>query len=342
MTEERGELMKSFCPHCEKETSATSVLAQLEYTIKGVDVSVEAPLIKCDVCKNEFENPEMGQDVAELALRAYRKEVGLLSPEEIKTFRKSLGLTQHELSELLGWGGATLSRYENGALQDEAHDRAMRMIMEPDALLGVIENNPSLLSQEKRDHLVKKLNTKENAESAYRNFFRQFLTDYQADINSGYRRFDAKKFFAMVLHFCRDSGIPKTKLNKLLWYSDFLSFKHNTVSISGTKYAHLPFGPCPDNYDIFIAYLTDIEKSLTVMEQSSGVYSWEVLVSAGTPDYSLFTNGEIHVLSSVAKFFEDKSASEICDISHDERGFQETSDGQIISYDFADGLVAVV
>jgi putative zinc finger/helix-turn-helix YgiT family protein len=333
--------MKSFCPHCEKETSATSVLAQLEYTIKGVDVSIEAPLIKCDVCENEFESPEMGHDVAELALRAYRKEVGLLSPEEIKVFRKSLGLTQHELSELLGWGGATLSRYENGALQDEAHDRAMRMIMEPDALLGIIENNPGLLSQEKRGRLVEKLKTRENAESAYRGFFKRFLTDYQADINSGYRRFDAKKFFAMVLHFCRDSGIPKTKLNKLLWYSDFLSFKHNTVSISGTKYAHLPFGPCPDNYDVFIAYLTDIDKSLSVVEQSSGIYSWEVLVSSCTPDYSLFTNSEIHVLSSVAKFFEDKSANEICDISHGERGFQETSDGQIISYDFADGLVGV-
>ncbi len=333
--------MNSFCPHCEKETSATSVLAQLEYTIKGVDVSIEAPLIKCDVCENEFENPEMGQDVAELALRAYRKEVGLLSPEEIKTFRKSLGLTQHELSELLGWGGATLSRYENGALQDEAHDRAMRMIMEPDALLGLIENNPGRLTQAKRDHLVRKLKTRENAEAAYRGFFRRFLTDYQADINSGYRRFDAKKFFAMVLHFCRDSGIPKTKLNKLLWYSDFLSFKHNTVSISGTRYAHLPFGPCPNNYDVFLAFLTDIDKSLSVVEQSSGIYSWEVLVSSGTPDYSLFTNGEIHVLSSVAKSFEYKSASEICEISHGEQGFQETGDGQIISYDFADGLVGV-
>jgi len=333
--------MNSFCPHCEKETSATSVLAQLEYTIKGVDVSIETPLIKCDVCENEFENPDMGQDVAELALRAYRKKVGLLSSEEIKAFRKSLGLTQHELSELLGWGGATLSRYENGALQDEAHDRAMRMIMEPDALLGVIENNPGLLTQEKRNQLVKKLKTRENAEAAYRDFFRRFLTDYQADINSGYRRFDAKKFFAMVLHFCRDSGIPRTKLNKLLWYSDFLSFKDNTVSISGARYAHLPFGPCPNNYDVFIAYLTDIDKSLSVMEQSSGDYSWEVLVSSGNPDYSLFTNNEMHILSSVAKFFESKTAREISQISHMEQGYQETSDGKIISYDFADGLAGV-
>jgi len=333
--------MKSFCPHCEKETSATSVLAQLEYSIKGVDVSIEAPLIKCDACENEYESPEMGHDVAELALRAYRKEVGLLSPEEIKTYRKSLGLTQHELSELLGWGAATLSRYENGALQDDAHDRAMQMIMEPDALLGIIGNNPGLLTQEKRDRLIKTLKTRENAESAYRGFFNRFLTDYQADINSGYRRFDAKKFFAMVLHFCRDSGIPKTKLNKLLWYSDFLSFKHNTVSISGTKYAHLPFGPCPDNYDVFIAYLTDIDKSLSVVEQLSGIYSWEVLVSSGTPDYSIFTNGEIHILASVANYFESKTAKEISELSHKERGFQETLDGEIISYEFADGLVGV-
>jgi putative zinc finger/helix-turn-helix YgiT family protein len=333
--------MKSFCPHCEKETSATSVLAKLEYTIKGVDLSIEAPLIKCVVCENEFENPEMGHDVAELALRAYRKEVGLLSPEEIKTFRKSLGLTQHDLSELLGWGGATLSRYENGAIQDEAHDRSMRMIMEPDALLGIIENNPGLLTQKKRDHLVKKLKTRENAESAYRDLVRRFLTDYQGDINSGYRRFDAKKFFAMVLHFCRDIGASKTKLNKLLWYSDFLCFKNNTVSISGARYAHLPYGPCPDKYEVLLAYLTDIDNSLSVNIESSGGITWDVLVSAQTPDYSVFTVSELQIITSVGKYFENTTAKEISEISHKERGFKETRDGDIISYEFSDDLAGV-
>jgi len=36
-------------------------------------------------------------------------------------------ITQEELGVLLGWGGATLSRYENGALQDEVHEKMLRM-----------------------------------------------------------------------------------------------------------------------------------------------------------------------------------------------------------------------
>ncbi len=333
--------MNSFCPHCEKETPASNTLAKLEYKIKGVEVSIEAPLIKCTVCDNEFESPEQGHDVADLALRAYREKVGLLSPGKIRDFRKSLGLTQQELSKILGWGGATLSRYENGSLQDEAHDRALRMIMEPGVLLGVLEKNPHILSQQKQAQLVKKLRTQENAESAFRSFFQRFLTDFDADINSGYRRFDAKKFFAMIMHFCRETGISKTKLNKLLWYSDFLCFKHNTVSISGTRYAHLPYGPCPDNYEVFLAFLTDIDKGLAINIESNDAHTWEVLVSTRTPDYSVFTNAELQILTSVAQYFEDTSASRISELSHEESGFKATTDGDIISYEFADELSGV-
>jgi len=44
----------------------------------------------------------------------------MLSPYEIRELRKRYGLTQKELSLLLGWGSVTMSRYENGALQDVA------------------------------------------------------------------------------------------------------------------------------------------------------------------------------------------------------------------------------
>lgn len=67
----------------------------------------------------------------------------------------------------------------------------------------------------------------------------------------------------------------------------------------------------------------------------------DFLVGTGAPDYSLFTNNEMHILSSVAKFFESKTASETSQRSHLEQGYQKTCDSQIISYEFADGLVGV-
>ena len=332
--------MNSFCPHCEKTTSVKNTQSTLSYTIKGVAVSVEAALVKCVECGNELENPALGHDVADLALRAYREKLRLLSPDRIREFRKSLGLTQQQLSKLLGWGGATLSRYENGALQDEAHDRALRMIMEPDAMLGILERCPGILSDKKQEDLVERLQSSKKTEAAFLSLTHLFWTDYEPDVYSGFRRFDAQTFFAMILHFCRESGIPKTKLNKLLWYADFLCFKRNTVSISGVRYAHLPYGPVPDKCDFHLAFLTDVGKKLDVHEVGNGKHIWETLVATSPPDYSLFSNSELQIITTIAEKFNKTSAGILSDQSHNERGYCETSDGEIISYNYAADLIA--
>ena len=55
---------------------------------------------------------------------------------------------------------------------------------------------------------------------------------YEPDEFSGYRRLDLDKFFNVVLYFCKD-GDFKTKINKLLFYADFLHFKQYTVLLPG-------------------------------------------------------------------------------------------------------------
>ena len=41
--------------------------------------------------------------------------------DEIVAIRESYGLSQVDLAKLLGWGEATISRYESKAIQDEAY-----------------------------------------------------------------------------------------------------------------------------------------------------------------------------------------------------------------------------
>ena len=47
--------------------------------------------------------------------------MGLLTSDEIVAIRESHGLSQADLAKLLGWGEATISRYESKAIQDEAY-----------------------------------------------------------------------------------------------------------------------------------------------------------------------------------------------------------------------------
>lgn len=53
----------------------------------------------------------------------------------------------------------------------------------------------------------------------------------------------------MVLFFAHESSeLLKTKLMKLLNYSDMIFYKENGISMSGLKYAHLPYGPVPEHF----------------------------------------------------------------------------------------------
>ena len=65
----------------------------------------------------------------------------MLNPEDIRSYRSRRGLTQKEFSDLLGIGIATLNRYENGALQSEAHDRIIKLAMEPQNFLNLFSKS---------------------------------------------------------------------------------------------------------------------------------------------------------------------------------------------------------
>jgi putative zinc finger/helix-turn-helix YgiT family protein len=333
--------MNSFCPFCEKTTPSKVIDAVVAHSIRGVEVTVNAKLVQCDECGGQFNGPELDQDVAAMALNAYREKVGLLKPEQIREFRATFDLTQQELAQLLGWGTTTLSRYENGAIQDEAHDRALRMIMRPETLLAELAQRTDVLAPERRQQVLSRLRSRPYVASAYTSFIREYVADYEPDIRSGNRAFDLARFKAMVLHFCKETGVSRTKLNKLLWYADFLSYREITTSISGVRYAHLPHGPVPDNYDTLLAWLTGVDGALRLEEATLGQYNWEILVSCAAPEYSLFSNRELAVLVQVAERFKDTTAREISDLSHQEDGYVQTRDGEIISYEFANLIRAV-
>ena len=144
--------MSTICPSCERETNVELVRAKELVEIRGEPIEVMAEYFKCPECGEEFENTR-GPDTLELAYQEYRRRHGVLRPEDIRDWRKNYGLTQRALSTLLGWGGATLSRYENGALQSDAHEKLLHLAMEPRNLLKLIENTPHALSDQKRSEL---------------------------------------------------------------------------------------------------------------------------------------------------------------------------------------------
>lgn len=89
--------------------------------------AMEVPAFRCEACGETTYGPE-AQPVMRAAVR---RQLGLLSPEEVRANRKALLLRQPELAELLGCSTAWLSRLEKDRLvHSRAYDRMLRVFFE--------------------------------------------------------------------------------------------------------------------------------------------------------------------------------------------------------------------
>lgn len=329
--------MKGFCPEGEHEVDLAVISSTEEFDVRGESILLDVSYLQCED-GHTFDDPKSNDDPVDRAFREYRDRHGLLQPEEIKKFRISTGLTQKELASILGFGAATLSRYENGALQSEAHDRLLRMAIEPANLMLLAKENQSRLSAEMFNRLTRRLqaNAKEQLQSLSA-LFETAFAQYGQDEYSGETRFDIEKLLAAILFFCVRTDVFKTKLNKLLFYADFKHFKEFSASITGSRYAHLPYGPAPDHYDLILAMLHE-NRRVSLEEQDYGEYVGEIVRPLETPDISYFSTAELKTLTEIKARFEGYTSRQISELSHKEKGFGETQDGDLISYHFADAL----
>jgi uncharacterized phage-associated protein len=209
--------------------------------------------------------------------------------------------------------------------------------MQPDNLLQILEKKPELLSESNRNRIIQLLQKKDqDCGDLLEEAIEQFGS-YSPNLLSGYIRFDVNKLFQAMKFFCLQERVVKTKLMKLLFYADFKHFKDNGISISGVRYAHAYHGPVPDQFETWLVAISEWDKQITSEEQSFGDYVGEVYTS-GEPDWSVFSTSELAVLAFVKDKFQKYSARQIRDFSHQEKGYQNTQNGEIISYQYAQEL----
>lgn len=329
--------MKGICPMCEKVVELNHIKGKELFEIKKEKIEIDVNYFKCQKCNGEFEDPNSENDPLEDAYVKYREQNCLMQPYEIRELRKQYGLTQSELSKLLGWGGATLSRYENGALQDEAHDNLLQLIKDPQSMLRLINKNGDCLPTDNRNSLKKVLSAAADESCSFPELYKQRYGNYLPDIFSGYLELSLDKLFEAVKFFTV-KGEFKTKLLKLLFYSDFKHFKDNAVSITGSRYAHADHGPVPDNYEHYLATLLHDQKAIDVKEVNFNEYVGEKYFSTAVPDISIFSESELATLAFVNDKFKDFSATDMRNFSHRETGYQKTNSGRLISFEHSDYL----
>jgi putative zinc finger/helix-turn-helix YgiT family protein len=330
-------ITSGLCTNCEKETESERIVKKETFNVKGEPITVNIEYIRCKECGDEVLNPAANHDPFELAYREYRRKHALLQPEEIEGWRKAHNLTQGEFARLLGIGVATINRYENGALQNESHENLLRLAMDSSNLLKLIEKSEGVFSETRKKKLLETLRESEEISCSFDDTIMINFGGAEKNSLNGFKKLDLLKLYNAVLFFA-SGGILKSKLNKLLFYADFKHFKEYTLSITGLRYAHLPYGPVPDNHAMY--YATMFSKGLVEFIEDSypNGYVGELIKAVKEPDLNIFSPSELRVMASVMEDFKGHTATQIQEFSHKEKGYQQTSDGEIISYAYANEL----
>lgn len=145
--------MKSFCLKCGKEAELKKILRAETYPVKGENTEVQATVCLCEECDSEIWNSEVDDENLDKAYRIYRKKHNLLQPEEIKTIREKYGLSQVAFAKILGFGEKTITRYENGSIQDEAPNNLIRLMSNPESFMEIFNLNKFKLTDGERKNV---------------------------------------------------------------------------------------------------------------------------------------------------------------------------------------------
>jgi len=134
------------CPVCEKEVNLSYGEAIETLNVRGEAINVITQIYHCPMGDHFFHSPEDEETKFQDAYKEYKKRKGLLQSEEILQIREQYGLTQKSLAALLGWGDVTLSRYETGAIQDDAHNLSLLWIRDFDGFKKLFELRENALA----------------------------------------------------------------------------------------------------------------------------------------------------------------------------------------------------
>jgi len=269
----------------------------------------------------------------------YRVEHTIPFPEQIISIRKKYNLPASKMSEILGFGTNGYRHYEGGEVPSQSNARLIQLADDPHEFRKLVNLCPKL-----EPEFVEKVETRiENLlEEQKRSKFEKQLENYLFGTNfpnnmTGFKMPDLAKFTEMVVFFTEKLEPWKTKLNKLLFYADFITFKKTGFSMSGVQYRAIPLGPVPNNFNSIYEYL-DNKEELKINYTS---LSENIAGEQFTPNLNrifnktLFNELEITILESVADRFKNTSTSEIIEISHKEKAWiNNCKERKLIDYNY--------
>lgn len=295
---------------------------------------------KCEETGEQFEDDAFAQLNYNQLVNQYRVKYSIPFPEQIISIRKKYNLSAAKMSDILGFGINGYRQYEGGEVPSQSNAKLIQLAEDPHEFKKLINYYTALDSK----FIDKTFKTIENLlEEQKKNKFEKQLENYffgacLPNNLTGFKTPDFRKFSEMVVFFTEKLEPWKTKMNKLLFYSDFNMYKQSGFSMSGVQYRAIPMGPVPNNFNGIFEYLANKEELYIYYSNFADGGTGEQFKPNPEKTFNkdLFTESELQILESVAERFKNTSTNEIIDISHKEKAWIENnSERKLIDYSYS-------
>lgn len=294
---------------------------------------------ECDETKERFTTTALDEVNVGLVYSQYRAKYGIPFPDEIKRIRQRYGLPASKMSQILGFGDNQYRLYENGDMPSEANGKILMSIQNPHIFESFVLNAKNQFEEDEYNKILDKVKAVKT--DANELFIKNYIFNgCRRDIFNGYATQSISKLKNIILFFIEKyDGVFFTMMNKLLFYTDFYSYKITSKGMSGLAYKAIQRGPVPIRWDRIYSFYDDIHQEIIHFE--SGVEGTR-LTSLLSPDLAEFTEEELNILETIYLRFKSENSIKISDISHNETAWQKYIDsGQMISFDMAFSLKAM-
>ena len=146
------------------------------------------------------------------------------------------------------------------------------------------------------------------------------------------------KYQNAILFFienCNNEYLGRVKLNKLLYYLDFLHYRDVGTSVTGDVYICAKYGPVPNQSE---DVRKEMESSNMIKElkvEGSSNHNYEPLTKV---DEAVFTKKELSLLKDISTKFKFVTKDEIVARTHLEAPWFYSEMNEEIDYKYSDGI----
>ncbi|GAB4234043.1 MAG: DUF4065 domain-containing protein [Ekhidna sp.] len=274
---------------------------------------------RCEDTGEHFTDTALDEMNIRMLHQQYRAMHHIPTVEEIQETRAQYGLSAAKMNELLGFGPNTYGKYEKGEVPSLPNAKLLRLAADPKSFARLVEDWEAP-SDEAKKKLLSKIEDLIDQQTLSQFLDQVIMGSAIADEYTGFRKPRMERLIEMVVYFAHEVPSYKTKMNKLLFYADFLHFKRFGTSISGARYRAIPYGPVPHRYETLYEQLAETDIIDNYYQTTNNGSRRDKLV--GREDRkvkeSFFNKNEREVLDTVAQKFKKTPPTKIVDISHEE------------------------